>query len=77
MSLRDESGKGPIAALVVGGACFGYTVYGYYSNLSELYELAKEKEQIGEEIDRLRQKILWRVTGRGGAGKTSLKPVGA
>ncbi len=55
VSLRDEKGQDPWGALAVGAACYGYWAYGHYSNLAELNELGQEKEQIGDQIDALKQ----------------------
>ena len=54
-NFRDESGKGPIAAGLVGAACVGYTVFQYVRYGSEIDQLTQEHARIGQKINRLTQ----------------------
>jgi RHS repeat-associated protein len=54
-SHRDEMGEGPYTGFAVGIACAGYIAYSYYSNLAELNKLAQQQQQIGQQINALRQ----------------------
>jgi RHS repeat-associated protein len=55
VNLRDPNGKGPIGAAAVGCACLGYTIYGHYSNLSELKQLAEAQSQLTQLLNILVQ----------------------
>jgi len=52
---RDETGKLFWTGVAVGAACVAYVGYRYSSNLAELNKLGQEKQQIGQEINKLRQ----------------------
>jgi len=52
---RDETGEGPLAGVAVGTACAAYTIYGHYSNLTELNKLSREIQQASQQMQDLRQ----------------------
>jgi RHS repeat-associated protein len=57
LSFRDESGEGPIAALLVGAGCYGYLAYNHFSNMSQLNRLGRERDQtLQQKKDLMRQR---------------------